>query len=206
MAVLAGKLAARRKDCAPVAGKSTLNRLELSRETATRYHKVSHDPAAIAVTASNKLLVFLTRRDVEATNNNSERAATPSAAGRRESPSALAARRRDHMIDGGGAAQRLGGAPDAKIGEVAPVGRASPAPSPGGRRPRRLRGWPPAGRTRCARSRGLLSRAQVTLAISRLAWAWLRPASFWAMFACACAIWWSSSGAVISARTWPALT
>ena len=30
MAVLAGKLAARRKDCAPVAGKSTLNRLELS--------------------------------------------------------------------------------------------------------------------------------------------------------------------------------
>jgi hypothetical protein len=47
MAVLAGKLAARRKDCAPVAGKSTLNRLELSRETATRYHKVAHDPAAI---------------------------------------------------------------------------------------------------------------------------------------------------------------
>ena len=31
MAVLAGKLAARRADCAPVAGKSTLNRLELSR-------------------------------------------------------------------------------------------------------------------------------------------------------------------------------
>ena len=30
MAVLAGKLAARREDCAPVAGKSTLNRLELS--------------------------------------------------------------------------------------------------------------------------------------------------------------------------------
>jgi hypothetical protein len=47
MAVLAGKLAARRKDCAPVAGKSTLNRLELSRETATRYHKIAHDPAAI---------------------------------------------------------------------------------------------------------------------------------------------------------------
>jgi hypothetical protein len=32
MAVLAGKLEARRDDCAPVAGKSTLNRLELSRE------------------------------------------------------------------------------------------------------------------------------------------------------------------------------
>jgi hypothetical protein len=47
MAVLAGKLAARRKDCAPVAGKSTLNRLELSRPEATRYHKISHDPAAI---------------------------------------------------------------------------------------------------------------------------------------------------------------
>src|SRR5438445_7301572 len=30
MAVRAGKLAARRQDCAPVAGKSTLNRLELS--------------------------------------------------------------------------------------------------------------------------------------------------------------------------------
>ena len=47
MAVLAGKLEARRQDCAPVAGKSTLNRLELSRETATRYHKIAHDPAAI---------------------------------------------------------------------------------------------------------------------------------------------------------------
>ena len=47
MAVLAGRLEARRDDCAPVAGKSTLNRLELSRETATRYHKVSHEPSAI---------------------------------------------------------------------------------------------------------------------------------------------------------------
>src|SRR5712672_1900732 len=47
MAVLAGKLEAGRANCAPVAGKSTLNRLELSRETATRYHKISHDPAAI---------------------------------------------------------------------------------------------------------------------------------------------------------------
>jgi len=47
MAVLAGKLQARRADCAAVAGKSTLNRLELSRETATRYHKIAHDPAAI---------------------------------------------------------------------------------------------------------------------------------------------------------------
>ena len=47
MAVLAGKLEAWRSDCAPTAGKSTLNRLELSREIATRYHKISHDPAAI---------------------------------------------------------------------------------------------------------------------------------------------------------------
>jgi hypothetical protein len=47
MAVLAGKLRAHRKDCAPVAGKSTLNRLELSREVATRYHKIAHDPAGI---------------------------------------------------------------------------------------------------------------------------------------------------------------
>ena len=47
MAVLAGKLAARREDCAPVAGKSTLNRLELSKLAPTRYHKISHNPAAI---------------------------------------------------------------------------------------------------------------------------------------------------------------
>ena len=47
MAVLAGKLEARRDDCAPVAGKSTLNRLELSRLQATRYHKISHNPIAI---------------------------------------------------------------------------------------------------------------------------------------------------------------
>ena len=47
MATLAGKLAARRSDCAPLAGKSTLNRLELSRPGATRYHKISHDGAAI---------------------------------------------------------------------------------------------------------------------------------------------------------------
>jgi len=47
MAVLAGKLQAGRADCAPVAGKSTLNRLELSRDVATRYHKIAHHPAAI---------------------------------------------------------------------------------------------------------------------------------------------------------------
>ena len=47
MAVLAGKLEARREDCAPVAGKSTLNRLELSKLAPTRYHKISHNPIAI---------------------------------------------------------------------------------------------------------------------------------------------------------------
>ncbi len=47
MAILAGKLAARREDCAPVAGKSTLNRLELSKLASTRYHKISHNPMAI---------------------------------------------------------------------------------------------------------------------------------------------------------------
>jgi hypothetical protein len=47
MAVLGGKLAARRADCAPLAGKSTLNRLELSRPEPTRYHKISYDAVAI---------------------------------------------------------------------------------------------------------------------------------------------------------------
>src|SRR5450631_3640804 len=43
----------------------------------------SHLRAAITVTASDKLLVFLTRRDVEATNNSSERALRPSVIFRR---------------------------------------------------------------------------------------------------------------------------
>jgi len=47
LAVLAGKLAGRRKDCAPLAGKSTLNRLELSRPEPSRYHKIAYDGAAI---------------------------------------------------------------------------------------------------------------------------------------------------------------
>jgi hypothetical protein len=47
MALLAEKLAARRDDCEAVAGKSTLNRLELSGPQATRYHKIAHDGAAI---------------------------------------------------------------------------------------------------------------------------------------------------------------
>ncbi|NJM30032.1 MAG: IS1380 family transposase [Rhizobiales bacterium] len=47
MALLAEKLDARRADCQAVAGKSTLNRLELSGAEATRYHKIGHDGAAI---------------------------------------------------------------------------------------------------------------------------------------------------------------
>jgi hypothetical protein len=46
-AVLAGKLTARRADCAAMAGKSTLNRLELSRQQPTRYRKIAYDEAAI---------------------------------------------------------------------------------------------------------------------------------------------------------------
>jgi len=46
-AVLAGKLQSRRSKCAAVAGKSTLNRLELSKPEPTRYHKISYDAAAI---------------------------------------------------------------------------------------------------------------------------------------------------------------
>jgi hypothetical protein len=47
MAVLAGKLGARRHNCAPLAGKSKLNRLERGLPVASRYHKICHNPAAI---------------------------------------------------------------------------------------------------------------------------------------------------------------
>src|SRR5437016_10351854 len=47
LAALGGKLEARRSTCAALAGKSTLNRLELSRSEPTRYHKISYDGAAI---------------------------------------------------------------------------------------------------------------------------------------------------------------
>jgi hypothetical protein len=47
MAVQVGKLSARRRACAPLAGKSTLNRLELSRPEPTRYHKIGVDAAAL---------------------------------------------------------------------------------------------------------------------------------------------------------------
>jgi hypothetical protein len=47
MATLAGKLTARRADCAPLAGKSSLNRLELSRPEPTRYKKLAAGAAQI---------------------------------------------------------------------------------------------------------------------------------------------------------------
>ena len=47
LAALAGKLAAKRKGCAPLAGKSTLNRLEYAPSEPSRYHKIGPDGAAI---------------------------------------------------------------------------------------------------------------------------------------------------------------
>lgn len=47
LGVLVGKLTAKRKGCAAMAGKSTLNRLELSRTEPSRYHKIGHDGSAI---------------------------------------------------------------------------------------------------------------------------------------------------------------
>jgi hypothetical protein len=47
MAILVGKLQARRAACAPLAGKSTLNRLEHGTIAPDRYRKISHDGAAI---------------------------------------------------------------------------------------------------------------------------------------------------------------
>ncbi len=47
MAILARMLEARRATCAPLAGKSTLNRLEHASWKLDRYHKIGHDDAAI---------------------------------------------------------------------------------------------------------------------------------------------------------------
>jgi hypothetical protein len=48
LAVLAGKLTARRPGCAPLAGKSTLNRLEHAPAAEPgRYHRIGHDATAI---------------------------------------------------------------------------------------------------------------------------------------------------------------
>src|SRR6202040_4109204 len=45
--VLGGELEAKRADCEPLAGKSTLNRLELGRAEPSPYHKISYDAAQI---------------------------------------------------------------------------------------------------------------------------------------------------------------
>ena len=48
LAATLGRLSARRADCAPLAGKSTLNRLEHAPAgAATRYHRIGHDAALI---------------------------------------------------------------------------------------------------------------------------------------------------------------
>src|SRR3954451_3092009 len=57
LAALANKLTASRSDCAPLAGKSTLNRLELSRDEPTRYARIAADSAAIEA-------LFVVRRSV----------------------------------------------------------------------------------------------------------------------------------------------
>jgi hypothetical protein len=56
MAVLAGKLTARRKDCAALARKSTLNRLELGGAELTRYHRIAWDGAKIEALFINLFL------------------------------------------------------------------------------------------------------------------------------------------------------
>src|SRR5579885_3150798 len=47
LAAIAGKLTPRRKRCAPLAGKSTLNRMEHAPAGEDRYHKITHDAGAI---------------------------------------------------------------------------------------------------------------------------------------------------------------
>jgi hypothetical protein len=49
LALFADRLEPKRADCAPLAGKSTLNRLEHApRRPDDRYHKIDHDPKALA--------------------------------------------------------------------------------------------------------------------------------------------------------------
>ena len=49
LALFADQLEPKRPDCAPLAGKSTLNRLEHAPlRPDDRYHKIGHDPAALA--------------------------------------------------------------------------------------------------------------------------------------------------------------
>ena len=49
LALLSGKLEGRRRNCGPLSGKSTLNRLEHAPPTGEpgRYHRIEHDPDAL---------------------------------------------------------------------------------------------------------------------------------------------------------------
>jgi hypothetical protein len=47
LATLTGRIEAKRQNCAPLAGKSTLNRLEHAPLGPSRYHKIGHDTAAL---------------------------------------------------------------------------------------------------------------------------------------------------------------
>ena len=50
LALFSDRLEPKRKDCAPLAGKSTVNRLEhAARDGGGRYHKIGHDPKAAVV-------------------------------------------------------------------------------------------------------------------------------------------------------------
>jgi hypothetical protein len=62
LAVLAGKLRATRTDCAPLAGKSTRNRLELSRPEPTRYARIGADAAALEKCLSTWFWLPMTAR------------------------------------------------------------------------------------------------------------------------------------------------
>ena len=49
LALFSDRLEPKRKDCAPLAGKSTINRLEHApRQGGDRYHRIGHDPKALA--------------------------------------------------------------------------------------------------------------------------------------------------------------
>ncbi len=68
LAVLAGKLSAGRADYAPLAGKSTLNRLERSRPDPTRYARIAADPAEVEAAVAAKHLyetIYCARGEME---------------------------------------------------------------------------------------------------------------------------------------------
>jgi hypothetical protein len=61
LALFSDQLEPKRQDCAPLAGTSTVNRLEHApRDGGDRYHKIGHDPQALAAVFAD---VFPTRGD-----------------------------------------------------------------------------------------------------------------------------------------------